>query len=65
MPLKRLIQPCKPNCPDRSGICHSICQKWKEYEKQRNENYEIIFERKEAAKRTYPAATDLDKRYRK
>lgn len=48
--------PCSPNCDGRSGICHSICEKWKEYEKERNAFYEDTLNRKESAKRTYPAS---------
>lgn len=47
--------PCSPNCDGRSGICHSICEAWKEYEKARNEFYEDSYARKESVKRTYPA----------
>ncbi len=62
---KRLKQPCSPNCENRSAICHSICEKWLVYEKDRNKAYEERMERKEAAIKTYPAATQLDRRFRK
>ncbi len=50
--------PCSPKCEGRSSICHSVCEPWKEYEKKRNLFYEERLERKEQAKRTYPANVD-------
>lgn len=50
--------PCSPNCEGRSSICHSICEPWKEYEKNRNLFYKETLERKEKAKMTYPARTE-------
>lgn len=31
--------PCKPDCPDRSGECHSVCPKWAIYERYKREEY--------------------------
>lgn len=39
--MDRPKQPCKKDCPDRSGECHGICKKWLEYEKARNEYYQL------------------------
>lgn len=33
-------QPCQINCPNRNAECHAKCEKWLEYEKARNEEYE-------------------------
>ena len=49
--------PCSLNCDGRSPICHSVCEQWKAYEKERNLFYEETLERKEQAKRTYPTRT--------
>lgn len=40
-------QPCPINCPNRNSECHSKCEKWLEYEKERNIGY------KEKAKEKY------------
>ena len=32
-------QPCELHCPDRSPECHGKCEKWLEYEKERNKAY--------------------------
>ena len=40
-------QPCKRDCPERSGECHASCERWKKYEAERNSEYELI--RKEKA----------------
>lgn len=61
----RLKQPCTPKCEGRSAICHSVCELWKAYETERNKRYEERLERKEAAKKTYPASAIMDKRFRK
>lgn len=57
--------PCTQKCEGRSAICHSICEPWLAYEKARNAAYEERLERKEAAKKTYPAAAIMDRRFRK
>lgn len=62
---KRLKQPCSPKCENRTATCHTECEKWLEYEKARNANYEARLASKEAAKRTYPSAAFMDKRFRK
>jgi len=62
---KRLKQPCSPKCENRSATCHAECEKWLEYEKARNIAYKERIERKEAAIKTYPAAAQLDRRFRK
>lgn len=33
-------QPCRKDCPDRSGECHAVCEKYREFEKARNAEYE-------------------------
>lgn len=30
--------PCK-NCPDRTTICHTVCDKYKEFKKQTHKEY--------------------------
>lgn len=32
--------PCGKYCPDRTADCHSTCEKWQEYERERNKDYE-------------------------
>lgn len=26
------LQPCKPDCPERTETCHATCPKWKEWQ---------------------------------
>ncbi len=33
-------QPCARDCPYRSAVCSSTCEKWKEYVEERNARYE-------------------------
>ena len=40
--------PCY-KCPDRKAECHSTCEKWLEYEKARNAEYERVAREKKMA----------------
>lgn len=33
-------QPCDKHCPDRSAECHSTCERWLQYEAERNKQYD-------------------------
>lgn len=35
-----MFQPCKRDCPHRSGECHSICPEWALWEQERNAVYD-------------------------
>lgn len=37
--MKKLIHPCKKDCPNRSSTCHSKCDLYKEFEKRKDEEY--------------------------
>ena len=39
-------QPCKKNCPDRSGTCHSECEQYLEFVRARHEERERIHQNK-------------------
>ena len=41
--------PCGKNCPDRTPDCHSTCERWAQYEKERNKEYAYRKERWEIA----------------
>ena len=28
-----MLPPCKRDCPDRSSTCHTVCEKYKEYQR--------------------------------
>lgn len=57
-----LIQPCKRDCPNRSGECRRTCDAWKAYEAERAADYERRRRRGEASN----AVNMLEvKRYRK
>ena len=43
-------QPCLRDCPDRWAECHATCEKWLEYEAERNKQYE---ERAEIVRQAY------------
>ena len=36
----KLKAPCARDCPDRGPECHSICEKYLEYERLKKEEYE-------------------------
>lgn len=43
--MKLVKHPCyderkKKDCPDRSMDCHITCKKWREYEQERNAEYD-------------------------
>lgn len=39
--------PCTKECPLRNQHCHSICKKYKDYRKAKDEENEIIRKKKE------------------
>lgn len=53
-------QPCKPDCPERSAVCHSVCPKWAIFERWKQAEYkrraavrgvdEVYFDGKERSK---------------
>jgi|GEM_PF-2936915 len=51
-------QPCTRECPDRSAECHSKCDKWLEYEKARNAEYERVKKEKQIAYTLYEIERD-------
>lgn len=51
-------QPCTKECPDRSAECHSKCDKWLEYEKARNAEYERTAKEKQIAYTLYEIERD-------
>ena len=51
-------QPCTKECPDRSAECHSKCDKWLEYEKARNAEYERTAKKKQIAYTLYEIERD-------
>lgn len=57
----RVKQPCTPDCEKRSATCHSECEAWLKYEKERNDEYEKRLERKTATMRTYIKSTRFKK----
>lgn len=44
--------PCK-DCQERRTFCHTECDKWAEYETQRNEYYDFIHRQKEDSARAF------------
>lgn len=42
-----LENPCKKDCPDRTGDCHAECPKWLAYEMLRNIQYEESWAKKQ------------------
>ena len=49
--------PCY-KCPERSAECHAHCEKWAEYEKARNAEYERVKKLKEQARDMYEVERD-------
>lgn len=49
--------PCY-KCPDRKAECHSKCEKWLEYEKVRNAEYERTAKEKQIAYTLYEIERD-------
>lgn len=47
--------PCY-KCPDRSAICHSVCERYREWSTKVAESRELIRQRKEDLKKTYPSS---------
>lgn len=37
--MNRPKQPCLKDCPERSAECHTVCEKWAQYEQLRAEFY--------------------------
>lgn len=33
-------QPCRKDCPERSADCHAVCEKYREFERARNAEYD-------------------------
>lgn len=50
--------PCKRDCPDRKAECHAKCEKWLEYEKARNAEYERVAKIKELNRTLYEIERD-------
>ncbi len=51
-------QPCQIKCPDRNAECHAKCEKWLEYERARNEEYERKGKEKEKDRVLYEIERD-------
>lgn len=49
--------PCY-KCPDRSAICHSICERYKAWNEKVISQREFRYQQKEDKRKTYPSAVD-------
>ena len=56
--LPMVKQPCTRECPDRKAGCHAKCEKWLEYEKARNAEYERTAKEKQIAYTLYEIERD-------
>lgn len=52
-------QPCKKDCPERSGECRSTCEKWKEFEGWKMAQYDVRRKRMELNERSANAKPRL------
>lgn len=48
-----LENPCKKNCPDRTGTCHADCPRWAAYEILRDIMYEQSWAEKQKQEDIY------------
>lgn len=56
--------PCKRDCPERSEVCHTICERWAVYEAAKAERYARRDQEREIEQATAEAIHRMERKKR-